>query len=119
METVTSKRHAVLRLGDPGGDDPTQVGGKAAHLSHLATKYRVPPGFSLTAAAYDPTQSPGAPLAAAIAKEVGVAYQSLSCDSGTSDVPGCRPILRLHNRAGSTCAVRRFLPPVWSPLCSP
>lgn len=87
METVASKRYAVLRLGDPGGDDPTQVGGKAAHLSHLAAKYRVPPGFSLTAAAYDPTQSPGAPLAAAIAKEVGVAYQALSCHSGISDIP--------------------------------
>ena len=87
METVTSKRHAVLRLGEPGGDDPTQVGGKAAHLSHLAAEYRVPPGFALTAAAYDPTQPPGAPLAAAIAKEVGAAYQALSCDTGMSDVP--------------------------------
>jgi pyruvate,water dikinase len=87
METVTSKRHVILRLGDPGGDDPTQVGGKVAHLSHLATEYRVPPGFTLTAAAYDPAQSPDAPLAAAVAKEIGVAYQALSCDSGISDVP--------------------------------
>ncbi len=87
METVTSTRPAILQLGDPACGDPTQVGGKAAHLSQLATEYRVPSGFCLTAAAYDPAQAPGAPLAAVIATEVAVAYQALSHDCGVSSVP--------------------------------
>jgi pyruvate, water dikinase len=87
METVMSKRPAVLRLGDPACGDATQVGGKAAHLSHLATEYRVPPGFCLTAASYDPAQSPRAPLAAATSVAVAAAYQALSHDCGVPDVP--------------------------------
>ena len=77
----------VLQLGDPAASDATVVGGKAAHLSRLATRYRVPPGFSLTAAAYDPAQSPGAPLAGFIATQVAAAYQALSRDLGVPDVP--------------------------------
>src|SRR5918997_607423 len=50
MQTITSVRPAILRLGDPACGDPTQVGGKAAHLSRLAAEHRVPAGFCLTAA---------------------------------------------------------------------
>jgi pyruvate, water dikinase len=87
METSTNKGLAVLRLGDPACGDATKVGGKAAHLSRLASKYLVPPGFCLTAAAYDPAQSPRAPLATVIATEVAAAYQALSNDSGILEVP--------------------------------
>ncbi|MDP8951310.1 MAG: phosphoenolpyruvate synthase, partial [Actinomycetota bacterium] len=87
MQLSTSTRPTTLRLGDPACGDPTQVGGKAVHLSRLAADYRVPAGFCLTAAAYDPTQAPGAPMGAIIAMEVAAAYQALSNDCGVSDVP--------------------------------
>jgi pyruvate,water dikinase len=87
METITSTRPAILQLGDPAGSDASLVGGKAANLSRLATRYRVPPGFSLTAAAYDPAQSPDAPLERFITTQVAAAYQALSRDQGVSDVP--------------------------------
>ena len=87
MELSTSTRPATLRLSDPACGDPTQVGGKAVHLSLLAADYRVPAGFCLTADAYDPAQSPNAPMEAVIATEVAAAYQALSNDCGVSDVP--------------------------------
>jgi pyruvate, water dikinase len=87
MTMATSEQPFVLRLGDPACGDATQVGGKAARLSHLAADYRVPPGFCLTAAAYDPTQSPGRPLSAAVAAEVAAAYEALSYDLGVPNVP--------------------------------
>ena len=85
METITSTPIAILRLGDPACGDPDQVGGKAAHLSLLAAEYRVPPGFCLTVAAYDPAQSPDAPLAGFVASQVAAAYRELS--RGVPDVP--------------------------------
>jgi len=42
----------ILWLGQPECDDATLVGGKAANLSRLAARHRVPPGFCLTVAAY-------------------------------------------------------------------
>jgi phosphoenolpyruvate synthase/pyruvate phosphate dikinase len=87
MQTITGARSVVLRLGDPEGSDSSQVGGKAAQLSRLADEYRVPPGFSLTAAAYDPAYSPGAPLPAVVETEVAAAYGALARDVGVPDVP--------------------------------
>ncbi len=87
METVTSTPTAILHLGDPACCDPDQVGGKAAHLSLLAADYRIPAGFCLTAAAYDPAQPPDAPLAEVITTEVAAAYQALSHDHGVPDLP--------------------------------
>jgi phosphoenolpyruvate synthase/pyruvate phosphate dikinase len=87
MQTIMGARSAVLRLGDPEGGDAAQVGGKAAQLSRLANDYRVPPGFSLTTAAYDPAYSPGMPLPAVVEAEVAAAYGALSRDVGVPDVP--------------------------------
>ena len=87
METVTSTPTAILHFGDPACCDPDQVGGKAAHLSLLAADYRIPAGFCLTAAAYDPAQPPDAPLAEVITTEVAAAYQALSHDHGVPDLP--------------------------------
>src|SRR5215203_5582581 len=78
MQTTTSARSAILRLGDPACGDPTQVGGKAAQLSRLAAEHRVPAGFCLTAAAYRPDHPPEAPLPAALEAELAAAYGSLS-----------------------------------------
>src|ERR687890_2069112 len=87
MQTITSVRPAILRLGDPACGDPTQVGGKAAHLSRLAAVHRVPAGFCLTAAAYRPDHPPDAPLPADLEAELAAAYEALSRSSGTPDVP--------------------------------
>jgi pyruvate, water dikinase len=87
MTMATSKQPIVLRLGDPACGDATQVGGKAAHLSQLANDYRVPPGFCLTAAAYDPAQWPSTLLPAVVATEIATAYRTLSRDIGVLDVP--------------------------------
>lgn len=85
MQTIA--RSTIPRLGDPACGDPTQVGGKAAQLSHLANDYRVPPGLCLTADAYDPAHSPGTPLPAVVETEVAAAYGALSRDLGIPDVP--------------------------------
>ncbi len=87
MRSITSTRPTILQLGDPACSDPKQVGGKAVNLSLLAAGYRVPSGFCLTAAAYDPAHVPGAPLAAVLTTQVAEAYQALSLDLGVPDVP--------------------------------
>ena len=88
MQTITSVRPAILRLGDPACGDSAQVGGKAAHLSRLAAEqHRVPAGFCLTAAAYRPDHPPEAPLPADLEAELAAAYEALSHSSGIPDVP--------------------------------
>jgi phosphoenolpyruvate synthase/pyruvate phosphate dikinase len=87
MQTTKSARSAILRLGDPASGNPALVGGKAAHLSRLAAKHRVPAGFSLTADAYRPDHDPDAPLPADVVAEIVAAYEALSRSSGVPDVP--------------------------------
>lgn len=87
METITSARSAILRFGDPACGDPARVGGKAAHLSRLAARHRVPAGFCLTAAAYRPDHPPGAPLPADLETGLAAAYEALSRSCGIPDVP--------------------------------
>ncbi len=87
METITSVRSAILRLGDPGSGDPARVGGKAANLSRLAAEHRVPAGFSITAATYRPDQPPDAPLPLDLGAGIAAAYEELSQSSGVPDVP--------------------------------
>ncbi|MDA0988779.1 MAG: PEP/pyruvate-binding domain-containing protein [Chloroflexi bacterium] len=48
---------SILWLGEPDSDNPSMVGGKVAHLSVLAESYRVPPGFAVTAEAFDQAMS--------------------------------------------------------------
>ena len=50
----------ILWLGQPDCHDPATVGGKVANLSRLAGNHRVPPGFALTATAFDQAMSGGA-----------------------------------------------------------
>src|SRR3954465_9766715 len=53
--SVTSVRYSgavtIAWLGEREAHDAATVGGKAASLSRLASQYRVPPGFALTAGA--------------------------------------------------------------------
>src|ERR671911_1990098 len=77
----------ILWLGDRACDDPARVGGKAAHLSRLAADYRVPSGFCLTAAAYDPEQSADAPLPPPLAAALAAAYEALARRVGVPEVP--------------------------------
>src|SRR5918994_5455827 len=77
----------ILWLGDRACDDPARVGGKAAHLSRLAADYRVPAGFCLTAAAFDPDHSVDAPLPTALAAAIAAAYEALARRVGLPGVP--------------------------------
>ena len=54
VASLDSRVIDILWLGAPGTDDPRVVGGKAASLSRLAARHRVPPGFCLTATAAGP-----------------------------------------------------------------
>jgi pyruvate, water dikinase len=77
----------ILWLGDRACADPARVGGKSAHLSRLAADYRVPPGFCLTATAFDPDHSADAPLPTALAAALAAAYEALAGRVGVPDVP--------------------------------
>lgn len=77
----------ILWLDDRACEDPAQVGGKAAHLSRLAADYRVPSGFCLTAAAFDPTHPADAPLPTALTTALATTYETLSRCGGVPNVP--------------------------------
>jgi phosphoenolpyruvate synthase/pyruvate phosphate dikinase len=49
----------VVWLDDPNSREPALVGGKAANLARLAARHPVPPGFTLTAGAFDRAWSTG------------------------------------------------------------
>jgi pyruvate,water dikinase len=68
------------------------LGGKASNLCHLAADYQVPPGFCLTAAAFDEAPWRDAPhsdgsLPASLREEVAEAYRALAAHCGIQD-PG-------------------------------
>jgi phosphoenolpyruvate synthase/pyruvate phosphate dikinase len=87
MMIATTNVFNILWLGDRACNDPAQVGGKAAHLSRLAADYQVPPGFCLTATAFDPDHSADAPLPTALAAALAAAYEALARRVGVPDVP--------------------------------
>lgn len=87
MTRATTNVPNILWLGDRTCDDAAQVGGKSAHLSRLSANYRVPSGFCLTAAAFDPDHSADAPLPTALAATLAVAYEDLARRVGVPDVP--------------------------------
>ncbi len=85
--TATTNTDEILWLGDRACHDPARVGGKAAQLSRLAADYRVPPGFCLTAAAFDPEHSAAAPMPSALAATLAAAYKVLSHRVSIPNVP--------------------------------
>jgi pyruvate, water dikinase len=87
MTATANSPSGILWFGEDDCCDPAQVGGKAAHLSRLATDYRVPPGFCLSAASFDPAHPPDAPLPEATAAALAAAYEDLSRRCGVADVP--------------------------------
>ena len=64
----------VLWLGEPGASRREVVGGKAAALSRLSARHRVPPGFVLALES--------AELAAAARSQVAAAYRHLGALTG-------------------------------------
>jgi pyruvate,water dikinase len=68
---------AIVWLGDPACHDLALVGGKAANLSRLAARHRVPPGFCLTAATYDSPAAEDGALPPPLRAEVRAAYTAL------------------------------------------
>jgi pyruvate,water dikinase len=87
MMIATTNAPNILWLGDRACDDPAEVGGKTAHLSRLAADYNVPPGFCLTAAAFDPDHSADTPLPTALAAAIAAAYEALARRVGLPGVP--------------------------------
>lgn len=84
---------SVVWLEDPAGSNVALVGGKAASLSALAARHRVPPGFTVVAPALEAVPAAGmvptgvpllpAPLLAAIAS----AYTELGVKMGLENPP--------------------------------
>ncbi len=78
-------KQSVAWLGHGECHDCALLGGKASNLCHLAAEYRVPPGFCLTANAFDhehhgllPSEEPAeAFLPAALYEELACAYRRL------------------------------------------
>lgn len=66
----------VIRLGEPGSDDASLVGGKAAALGRLAARGPVPPGFCLTPQALLEGISDGV-MTPPLARTLGAAYGEL------------------------------------------
>lgn len=84
---ITSTTPDILWFGEDACCDPALLGSKAAHLSHLAANYRVPPGFCLAAAAFELDHPPDAPLPEPLAAALVAAYDTLSRRCGVPDVP--------------------------------
>ena len=78
----------LLWLEDPACCETMLVGGKAAQLSRLAGRHRVPSGFCLTAAAYDAAVDSetvaGIQLAPQLYDQLAAAYRELAERCGTS-----------------------------------
>ncbi|MBX3015157.1 MAG: PEP/pyruvate-binding domain-containing protein [Caldilineaceae bacterium] len=82
---------AIVWLGQDNCQDCTLIGGKGATLGHLATTYRVPPAFCVTAAAlahWLPTKPDSSVhLPEPLYRQVSAAYAQLGVQCGRSDVP--------------------------------
>jgi phosphoenolpyruvate synthase/pyruvate phosphate dikinase len=76
----------MVWLGDAASYDPKIVGPKAAHLSQLAARFQVPPGFCLSADMYRQA-GPSGLLSADLRSEVASAYAQLADQSGMQDPP--------------------------------
>lgn len=70
----------ILALGEPGCEDPSITGGKAASLGRLFAEFSVPPGFCLTAATYAATG-----VSVALARLVADAYTALAVRCGEAE----------------------------------
>lgn len=70
----------LLWLDEPSSQNLNLVGGKVANLSHLATRYRVPPGFCLTTTAFTKWAmlDPAAIVPPELQHLLGLAYQTLA-----------------------------------------
>jgi len=85
--TPENFKQFITWLGQGDCHDCTLVGGKGANLCHLATQHRIPPGFCLTAEAFDQALASGLTLEEkvdptqafppALYSELAAAYQRL------------------------------------------
>lgn len=88
-ETVTQ---SIAWLGHGECHDCVLLGGKASNLCHLAAEHRVPPGFCLTAVAFDHALSTGL-----------VAGESAPPASLPSEL--CDELVQAYRRLGERCGV--------------
>lgn len=77
----------ILWMNEPGFDEPSLVGGKAANLGKLAQRFPVPPAFCLSAGAYDLWSEEAAQgkVPEALSRLVAGAYSQLSKQIGVED----------------------------------
>ncbi len=80
---------SIVWLGEIACHDPFLVGGKSESLSRLAEEYPVPPGFSLTTAAFAGTSAGAAQLTLPpnLQAAVRAAYHRLGALCGTENPP--------------------------------
>ena len=77
----------VLFFTEPGADDASKCGGKAASLGRLANVASVPPGFCITVDAYREWERSGASdVPAGLKEEIKQAYARLEDESGVPNL---------------------------------
>ncbi len=87
MDAAVFAADSIVWL-DEGCHDRSLLGGKASSLCRLAAGHPVPPGFSITAAAYAQAQGEGEPAVPAwLRDEIAAAYRRLGERAGASDPP--------------------------------
>lgn len=79
----------LLWLDEPGCEEAARTGGKASNLARLCAIHPVPPGFCLTASAYerwaDLVDAQGAAIPPELTALVGSAYAALAARSGVAE----------------------------------
>ena len=94
----------LLRLDDPRASTVEAVGGKAARLSRLATRYRVPPGFCLTTAAWEWQKTAGG-MTAELRMLIEAAHAELARVTGQAEpIVAARSSAVDEDGAGSSLA---------------
>src|SRR5260370_25173350 len=75
----------IAWLGETACHDPLLTGGKAANLSRLAHRYRVPTGFCVTSAVFDADAAATGDLAPEVREQIHAAYSQLAARLGRED----------------------------------
>lgn len=79
---------ALAFFNEPGADDVSQFGGKAASLARLNSVGTIPPGFSISVSAFQSWTDAGSDsMPDTISTEIRNAYEALERSTGVIDVP--------------------------------
>jgi len=79
---------ALAFFDQPGADDVSLYGGKAASLARLNSVGTIPPGFSISVSAFQSwADAPDESMPPEVADEIRTAYETLERTTGVIDVP--------------------------------